>query len=38
MTLTLAYQMIDSKTFNYQNNLRNLFGAGDKSNKFLKVK
>ena len=38
MTLTLAYQMIDSNTFNYQNNLRNLFAAGDKSTQFLKLK
>jgi hypothetical protein len=37
MTLTVAYQMIDKNTFNYQNNLRNLFAAGDKSTLFLKV-
>jgi hypothetical protein len=29
--------MIDKNTFNYQNNLRNLFAAGDKSTLFLKV-
>lgn len=37
MTLNLAYQMVDKNTFNYQNNLKNLFGAGDKSTKFLDV-
>lgn len=37
MTLTVAYQIFDTNTFNYQNNLRNLFGAGDKSTQFLEV-
>lgn len=31
ITLTLAYQMIDSNTFQYQYHLRNLFNVGDKS-------
>ena len=37
ITLCLAYQMTDRNTFHYQSNLKNLFGAGDKSTKFLDV-
>ena len=37
ITLCLAYQMTDRNTFQYQFNLKNLFGAGDKSTKFLDV-
>lgn len=37
LTFSIAYQMIDLNSFNYQTNLANLFGAGDKSQSFENV-
>ena len=37
ITLAVAYQMIDTKVNSYQKNLKNVFGAGDKSTSFLDV-
>ena len=37
VVLAIAYQMIDIKVNTYQNNLKNIFGAGDKSTSFLDV-
>ena len=37
LTMTCAYQLLDKDSFNYQNNLRNMLGAGDKSTSFVDV-
>ena len=37
LTLTVAYQMVDIKAYNYQKNLKNLFGSGEKSTSLLDV-
>ena len=38
LAMLCAYQMLDYNTYNYQNNLKNLFGAGDKSKTLYDVK
>ena len=37
LTLAIAYQMVDTKAYAYQNNLKNLFNAGHKSTSFFHV-
>lgn len=37
LTFTCAYQLLDKASFDYQNNLKNLLGAGDLSTSFLDV-
>lgn len=37
LTMTVAYQMLDNNSLKYQQNLLNLFGAGNKNNQFNNV-
>lgn len=37
LIMMITYQMVEPKAYEYQKNLRNLYGAGDKSNQFLDV-
>lgn len=38
LSLTVAYQLVDRKTYEYQLNLKNIFGAGSISTSFLDVR
>ena len=37
LTLTVAYEMVDIKAYNYQLNLKNIFGSSEKSTSFIDV-
>ena len=38
LTFAIVYQLVDIKDYEYQLNIKNLFGAGQKSSQFLDVK